>query len=427
MERTKQIIETEWKNKMSLAEKREKDIGTKLHTERDQAKALQLQLTELNEAIKQARNDAESAAMISAQLNERNAELQNQNAKLQQQIALFSQTANGERNDMDVDKLDSEQLMRIFRDEIRNEMSVLTNDIEARIRVEHEKMTAELANLTAHYDRSPRRKRVLNATATTFAPTTSSNASHEITFDTHLQPPDERTTAKRSVYEIHLSKFKPTTTEDDIVRHIVLKTDVDKNMFSVDKLIPSKPRDYVSFKLVMLQQTVYEKLIDPNLWPRFTARDFMPEVKPNDRRFGNGNKNSRKMVPNKSRFSNDMRKQVLRNNANTFHQRMNRNGGTQRVLNDRAPYDRPQTPQRFVTPRRMNVPKENFGTGNMTRRNQMQWNTPQMAPQNQQNGQRQYAQQIQHQAHDPSFQLSATTSRVMQPRGQQHVQMRANN
>lgn len=86
---------------------------------------------------------------MSAQLNERNATLQEENTLIQQQIASINQQVNMDLNPMDIDKADGSHLMKLIRDEIRNEMSTVTQDIEARIRVEHEKMTTEIAKLSA--------------------------------------------------------------------------------------------------------------------------------------------------------------------------------------------------------------------------------------------------------------------------------------
>lgn len=94
---------------------------------------------------------------------------------------------------------------------------------------------------------------------------------------TLLPPPENK--PKRNLYEMHVSKFRPGTTSEAIINHIIQKTNIAAESFKVEKLIGTKDEeykmDYVSFKIITLNHEPYERIMDNNIWePNLHIRDF---------------------------------------------------------------------------------------------------------------------------------------------------------
>lgn len=99
------------------------------------------------------------------------------------------------------------------------------------------------------------------------------------------------------VFEIYLSEFHHLTTKDEIA-HFILKSNptLDTDSFIVQPLIGSKDKierkSFISFKVTTLKKSVYDIILDNNLWsPDFSAKPFVksPKTDINDR---NPNKHS---------------------------------------------------------------------------------------------------------------------------------------
>lgn len=276
-----------------------------------------------------------------------------------------------------------------------------------------------------------KRKKQLNGNATIFTPSTATNLTGNVNRPTvnttHLMPPPPpppppmetvSVNAKRGVYEIHVSRFCTDRTENNIVQHIIDNTGLTSSQFSVIKLMPAKQRNYVSFKIVMLEQGVYEKLIDPDLWPGYTARDFMPEGRKYERKFNKFGRNS--MMTHQNRNSNDMRRNVLMKNAYKFKPRANVNENRSR---QQLSYESYVPTQQSETPRRPFTPRQDVINGYQQRQCQQSWNRPRTPYQNQ----RQFDQPIQQQSNGPPFQTGAQVTYGMQPQGQNQFQPRTRN
>lgn len=110
----------------------------------------------------------------------------------------------------------------------------------------------------------------------TRTPQSNNNNTH-VQFETLLPP--QQSKPKKSVYEMHVSKFRPGTMVEAIKRKIIEKTDLNEESFNVEKLVGSHDNEYrmgyVSFKIVTLNHDAYESIMDQSVWGNdFAIRDF---------------------------------------------------------------------------------------------------------------------------------------------------------
>lgn len=83
----------------------------------------------------------------------------------------------------------------------------------------------------------------------------------------------------QSEFELYLSKFKPTESEENIKSFILANSSVKNgSFFNVKKLIRHKAKlnnlNFVSFKISTDDKEVYNSLSDPKLWPNLTIKQF---------------------------------------------------------------------------------------------------------------------------------------------------------
>lgn len=146
----------------------------------------------------------------------------------------------------------------------------------------------------------------LNVNSSTFEPSKSakidknneSNTPPNVNVRNQFKAPTKPTTNNTNMntssdtnklHVIHVSPFETSVESNQIVDYIIGETDIsDPNYFSVEKLIGPREdmqrKTYVSFKISMFSEQVYNKIMNKTLWePNQNARKFEPRsTKKND-------------------------------------------------------------------------------------------------------------------------------------------------
>lgn len=83
-----------------------------------------------------------------------------------------------------------------------------------------------------------------------------------------------------SAYEVFVSRFHPDESEGRIRQHIASKMpEINGKELQVKKLTSNKmngsTKPYVSFRISALNEHVYKKLLNPEIWPNATARPYV--------------------------------------------------------------------------------------------------------------------------------------------------------
>lgn len=188
--------------------------------------------------------------------------------------------------EMDVDKID--QSSHEGQNEIKKEMKsqnrklleqindsivIMPSDIEARIKLEFEKIQQQMQKVN---EPEPERKR---KKITDNIETNNEQQNLIINKGKKLKPPKKEDNDNREIYEIHISRFDMKTTEKDIETYIMEKTKIKyRDTFKVTKLVgklDDNIKKYTSFKVTTLLNEVYKQIINTKIWePEFIARDY---------------------------------------------------------------------------------------------------------------------------------------------------------
>lgn len=257
--------------------------------------AYKSQLGAANENLRQIESTNAQCNTTITQLHTELGELRTKYLQMEQINAELNQTIiNMKENQMDgIQEEDTTDLSKIM-----NRFDVLTKDIEARVKLECDKVMSAIvgdANQAA-------KKRKMNGQEITFnTPTTSQHQNTiDLTWDgkgqvTKLKPPKKRENDKRDVYHIHVSQFDVQHTEQQIENYVRENTGINVNgLFKVTKLVSKKRNfneddEYCSFKITTIHHDVYKKISNSDLWePEFQVRDFTSsppkENRPNPKR-----------------------------------------------------------------------------------------------------------------------------------------------
>lgn len=173
-------------------------------------------------------------------------------------------------------RMNEEMVMKI------NENLVIMNgDIEARIRVEFEKIQQTIQGQILVPEQERKRKKTANSLDKndTPKPSTENREKDKQDKNKKLKPPKIHENDSKDVYEIHVSKFDKKTIEKDIESHIIEKTNLkNSELFKITKLMSKSDENdikYVTFKISTLRNDVYGTIMDPRIWePDFRAREF---------------------------------------------------------------------------------------------------------------------------------------------------------
>lgn len=205
-------------------------------------------------------------------------ELEQINAQLNQKI-------------LDMENASTEQMDGVEHNEdpnaqntqlILNQMHVMTSDIEARVKLECEKVIKSILNDNCQDLKRKKTMSMMNNAA-------SGSGLHQnmgkidLTGDfsripSKLKPPKYAEPTEKDVYQIHVAKFDCDTTENDIKEHVIETTKIDGLLFKVSKLLSKKDdfkTKYATFKITTLNNDIYRAIMDENVWqPNFQARDY---------------------------------------------------------------------------------------------------------------------------------------------------------
>lgn len=97
-----------------------------------------------------------------------------------------------------------------------------------------------------------------------------------------LRAPTVKKEETRNVYEIHVSKFDPDMTTDEIASHIIANTSIQSaDVFSVTISASQKnnsSKTHIAFKISTFKKEYYEQIMSERLWaPHYIAREFIPQ------------------------------------------------------------------------------------------------------------------------------------------------------
>lgn len=257
-------------------------------------KELQQKIVELEMYRDEINKNREALAQMenvkvqyNTQINQLQSDLSNVSSKLAEveviNADLQNQILNAEQHKMDgIDYDNGVNTAEVKK--IMNRFDVLSNDIEARMRLESDKIIRAIHDANDEVNPNAK-KRKSNDHYNTLAPTTSApqiDLTHEGQgLKTKLRPPLMKENDKRDVYHIHISLFDGKHTEQQIESYICENTGISVNgLFKVTKLLSKKRNlngndDYCSFKITTIHHEIYKKISNTALWePDFQVRDF---------------------------------------------------------------------------------------------------------------------------------------------------------
>lgn len=260
--------------------------------------------------------------------------LNEQIATLKQSVSELNNNQNNNTVNMDYDRtqnVDDENSVANLNTLLKRELHLLTSDVEARIKLECDKMKKDLMDLIAGNvnTQSAKRKKgntnryIPSTTGMENTPTSSRAPNYDLSHNTDdlLIPPDEvNVPENKDVYEIHVSKFSYKQNEENIAKHIIKKTGVNHDHFKVIKLISKKPwkqSNTCSFKIITIDANTYRIISDKAVWGDYEVRDF--ETSQNNKQRGQyGNRNN---YTNRNGFTKgngntyDLRRAVIERNV----------------------------------------------------------------------------------------------------------------
>lgn len=193
---------------------------------------------------------------------------------------------------MDVEQCDMNTLSAKFESmvehvstTVNSQITALTQEIESRIKLEFNKIQSQLGACAQDIGNSAKRKRTSGGN--TFANDingTPLNAGNGRRIDfTNLKPPTfPEINESKEVYNLLVSKFDTSVSQQNLINHIVNNTGIENHSFKVTEMKSSKETEinkkYISYKITTLHANVYKAIKDDNLWaPDYSVRDFNDE------------------------------------------------------------------------------------------------------------------------------------------------------
>lgn len=182
------------------------------------------------------------------------------------------------------------KMINIKFNKINEHIAIMNGDIEARIKIEFDKIQAIFKDLNKNnnMESDRERKKTTNTKEnTTNTPKTRETNRGKETTDKLKPPVINNRENNREIYEIHLSKFHTSTNETDIETHIMEKTKIKyPHTFKITTLRSKndeKNEKYITFKVTTLNREVYEQIMNEKIWkPDFEARDFITTPRINE-------------------------------------------------------------------------------------------------------------------------------------------------
>lgn len=368
------------KQKRSLIEIIEDEKNKIKNILTDKNEVLKIDLANINVELLNEKNNTEMKDSEINRLKKENNELLEEIKGMNLQINEMSAFINtiqqeneqmkilGQDRNMEIDLTDNniqEQAITQIKMAIRNEMAIMSDDIEARIKLECEKMREEINRKIDSGENDAKRKKtsdinreiitenIINGdtyiTNTKNTKDSNKNNKNMEKIISILKPPNRlnenekyEKNGEKDIYELHVSKFHTEQTENDIATYITEKTGISKNLFKITKLKSKKEikkEQYNSFKITTLQLKIFNELIDQSIWGEFTVREYLPTITINRAKgqiFGNKYENNyeNRFKTNRTIMKHDLRRNILeRDIAEGEKWKMNKFGETPRRIN----------------------------------------------------------------------------------------------
>lgn len=370
---------------MKLKDIAYEDIKQKLLLEYEKVKKVQRantdknkECTEKQQQLQNVKDEYEQYRNSVLELQQQNKELVHENDILK--IRVVELERREEKDEMDLDEdvnrvitmKDAHELMEEYNSNVMKAISTklmdITTELEARFSLEFKKLDEKICNNIIENGnedgniREMRRKRSKNENGASVMRNEQTNAARPhhfgdgnnisngingkkiinvpinqytgvsntnidltrtITTKTNLKPPVQINEDK-DIYEIHVSRFDVSTTEEEINDHIMKNTQINsRDLFKVHKLISANKRkqDYTTFKITTLTKNLYEMIKEEQIWaPNFEAREYMKTNKRNELNENGNYRQNREKTYNRpyeyNKYKNynrgyDMRKRVI--------------------------------------------------------------------------------------------------------------------
>lgn len=237
----------EKENKIKQLQSNEVELKTKLNRELETVTNLMSSANDLEHRL-------QNEIAKNTQLNDDNIKYQNE---IQQSIMNIGQMADqieqlkqqlSERGENMETEFPDDDTLNSLKSVISNQMEVLTKDVEARIKLECDKIKNDILNtLFNSIEKSPKRKRS-NASGVNSSVNSRHNAlsidnpsnQNATNTQTFLKPPNDDEMVEDRGYEIHVSQFHKDSNEEDIVAHITTTAKIDSSKYRVIKLTSKK-------------------------------------------------------------------------------------------------------------------------------------------------------------------------------------------
>lgn len=264
------------------AKKTNSDFTDKLSKEKSNADELSYHLQQANTAIQQKdemiRQLSEEVATLKISNTNSQAEL-NQSMADRESLTAALNDLQTKLNAMSASHMDTDgpsssdahnQCIEFMSNKFASIVSTFSEQILCHVTAECNKVAYMVNSANAHQGGND------NLAQSVAGQSTSSAQIEE------LQPPDEVISNKnqKGIFEIHVSKFRNSTTSEQIVNHVLSRTPIDSpELFSVELLIGAKDiverKSYISFKISTCSAKVYEAIMNEEVWaPNFIARDY---------------------------------------------------------------------------------------------------------------------------------------------------------
>lgn len=299
-------------------------------------------------------------------LNDQALNLMIENSRMQQSLASLTKerqdhVCNVNENDIEMNVSTNsvivEQInhsIKTLMQNVKDELATVTNDIEARVKLECDKIAKHLMKCGESPKRKKPNENVIKPNDPNIVEKNNIVMLNLCDDDLKPPPPNEKVDS-REVYEIHISKFRKDTKEANIVTHIMIKISINNELFKVTKL-DTNERNYTSFKITTLHDDIYEQLMNNELWaPDFKARNYEhpKENRMNKKPLKNRwqQKNDDNFITGRNeKWQNDLRKTTMERNF--MRNLPNRNVNNTTINRNENRFTNRSSPQQTYTPKR---------------------------------------------------------------------------
>lgn len=281
---------------MSKWDTEKQNLNVELNRLRDELKNLseskQIEMNKLYEHMNQMDETNKQYVLNNSELLTQLTALKTHQSTLEAQLHK-SNDAN-DANDEDGMQVDSElndlsakfeSMFESLSTTVNSQITAMSQEIESRIKLEFSKMQNEIGSCAHKIENSAKRKKTLmnrNENGAINSTVINIDSGNRTDFS-NLKPPSfPEIIEPKEVYTVLVSKFDTSITQQDVINHIVRNTGMNDNLFKLTEMKSVKETDankrYVSYKITILQESVYKAISDEQLWaPDYSVRDFYTE------------------------------------------------------------------------------------------------------------------------------------------------------